>query len=76
MDPVRFGALLLPNQRAKRGNTDVQSVRDAKARSGIIHGAELRQEARSENDDVVASTNGWSCVGTKHANMQVVSQRG
>jgi len=42
----------------------------------IIHGAGLYQEARSENDHVVASANGWGCVGTKIGNMQVVSQRG
>jgi hypothetical protein len=34
------------------------------------------EEARSENDHIVVSSNGWGCVGTKNANMQGVSQRG
>jgi len=51
-------------------------ARNATARTGIIHGAGLRQEARSENDHVVASANGWRCLGTKSGNLQIVSQRG
>src|SRR5215469_5882037 len=38
--------------------------------------ARLCQEARSENDHVVASANGWGCMGTKRGNMQGVSQPG
>ena len=35
-----------------------------------------QEEAQSENDHIVASANGWGCVGTKSANLQGVSQRG
>ena len=54
----------------------MQVLEIPKRETASIHGAGLNQEARSENDHVVASANGWGCVGAKHANMQVVSQRG